>query len=208
MDTFDLDLDSLDLKTIDLGPPKAPSKNSGSTMFDLSGGLGNGNYSGAKSPELTISTSNNDMMPPDALGDDLGLSMIANKDKLRPDDSSLTTNFNGGSSRFNTSYSDATSNADDILRDIGIDIGENDILGNSSFDNITNIDLDKNLFQLKISKSILKTKMKFGGGGANFILVLEIDYLLSVYVVACWIRCQNHCRWVGFILLPGWVMCG
>lgn len=145
MDTFDLDLDSLDLKTIDLGPPKAPSNNSGSTMFDLSGGLGNGNSSMAKSPELTISTSNNNMMPPDALGDDLGLSMIANKDKLRPDDSTSTTSFNGGPSTFNTSSSDAISNADDILRDIGIDIGGNDILGNSSFDNITNIDLDKNL---------------------------------------------------------------
>lgn len=145
MDTFDLDLESLDLKTIDLGEPKKPSNTGSSSMsFDLSDGLGGGSSGDARAPDLTISTSNNDLMPPDPLGDDLGLGMLVNKDKLKPEDSTATTSFSGGgSSTFNTSSSDATSNADDILKDIGLDLGGNDILGGSSFDNLTNIDLDR-----------------------------------------------------------------
>ena len=52
MDTFDLDLESLDLKTIDLGEPK--NQSSSSMSFDLSSGSGSGRFSGAKSPNLTI----------------------------------------------------------------------------------------------------------------------------------------------------------
>lgn len=145
MDSFDLDLESLDLKTIDLGEPKKPSNNSNSMSFGLSNGFGHGNsnsYDGGKSPNLTASTSNNDLMPLDDLGDDLGLSMIANKDKLKPEDNSTSTSSFSAKSSFNTSTSN-NSNADDILKDIGIDLNDDDILGNSSFDNITNIDLDR-----------------------------------------------------------------
>jgi hypothetical protein len=137
MDTFDLDLDSLDLKTIDLGESKKSSYNNRNSMsYDLSNGIGNrgSNLNNNKSPNLTISTSNDDLMPPDYLGDDLGLSMIANKDKLRLDDNT-STNF--------TRNSSINSNAEDILKDIGIDINDDDILNNSNFDNITNIDLDR-----------------------------------------------------------------
>ena len=179
MDTFDLDLESLDLKTIDLGEPKKTTNGSSSMSFDLSGGLGGGRSSNGRSPDLSVSTNNNDMMPPDIFGnsldDDLGLSMIVNKDKLRPDDSSSTTSFSGRNATHNTSSSDAVSNADDILRDIGIDIGGNDILGGSNFDNMTNIDLDRDTKQNDNNGSMNgpsipnfnNTSSSTGGSGLN-----------------------------------------
>lgn len=117
---IDLDLDGLDLKSIELEP-----SSSGRSLYQTK--------TESHRPDLTISTSNDDLMPSfDTNDDDLGLSLLVNKSKAKSDDeekSSLPSSLNKSSS-------------------------SNDLLGKSSnFDTITDIDLDKDLNDLNIGSS-------------------------------------------------------
>jgi hypothetical protein len=130
MDTFDLDLDSLNLKSIDIGSSSKSSSPS-NLMFDT-------NEKKVRHPDLTVSTSNSDLMPPSNMDsfDDLGLGLIANKKKLKPEEEL--------NSRPVYASTPISSSNNDIFKDIGIDLeSENDLLDDSNFDNLTNIDLDR-----------------------------------------------------------------
>jgi len=149
---FDLDLESLDLKTISLN-----SKVDSSISANNNGNLDGFNIRTSR-PDLTISTSNDDLMPNlsnnDDLGD-LGLSLLANKKKQRPDNESQET----GSSTSNTESNSFFGGGGGSSSGGGGGGGSSEVLGNNSFDSMTNIDLDKELNKLNLESD--------GGGGMS-----------------------------------------
>jgi len=152
---FDLDLEDLDLKSVDMGSDTSTRHISFNTQ----------NQSAFKptmreqSPNLTISTNNNDAMPlMNSFNSDkevdFGLNLLVNKKKQRPE-SEVTKLSSGGSSSNNPSPSsnnsfsnmfnnNLNSNSNTIPQKINFD--DTEVLQNSLFDdNMTNIDLDKEL---------------------------------------------------------------
>lgn len=152
MDSFDIDLEDLDLKSVDI-KPATPSN----TPFQFQ----------PAQPNLTISSSNNDPMPSSNFMSsdkniDFGLDLLINKKKIRPDaevvklgasasgnpsptphatfNSILNdNNMNHSSSGFNSSG--PTSGFPER-----VNLDDTELLQKSLFDdNITNIDLDKEL---------------------------------------------------------------
>lgn len=123
---IDLDLDGLDLKSIELEPISTKNKK--------------------ETPDLTISTSNNDLMPSfdSNDSDDLGLSLLVNKSKAKKEDDDIFSSSSSSSSNNNQSGSKSND-----LFNIGKS-DSSDLLGSSNFDTITDIDLDKDLDSLNI----------------------------------------------------------
>ena len=164
---FDLDLEDLDLKSVDIRSP-TPTQNKNISFQNQ-----NNNQSAFKptfreqSPNLTISTSNNDSMPSmngfnSDKEVDFGLNLLVNKKKQRPESeitklgssgngsssnpsptnktSSFSSMFGNGDSSGNTNNSSSTSMPQKINFD------DTELLQSSLFDdNMTNIDLDKEL---------------------------------------------------------------
>ena len=160
MESFDLDLEDLDLKTVDMS---------------MSSDIKNVSFQGNKSPSfslqpskpsLTVSNNNNDLMPSGGYGlstdrnIDFGLDLLMNKKKIRPDaevnklgSTSPTPNNN---SMFNTilNSGNGNGNGNGNSNNIGnaggypekVNLDDTELLQKSLFDdNLTNIDLDKEL---------------------------------------------------------------
>ena len=171
MDTFDLDLEDLDLKSVDVKPLNTSINTSndfknisfagGSSLNTHSNGYAN------SQPNLTVSNSNNDPMPSSSFNSnkevDFGLDLLMNKHKVKP-----TTEINKlGSStpssptppRINNSNS---SNGFPERVDINNHSNDMDNLQKSLFDNITDIDLDKELNTMDLG-DIAKPKPAMNG---------------------------------------------
>jgi hypothetical protein len=170
MDTFDLDLEDLDLKSVDIKPSSNPIttyndfKNISFSGSSSSGGIN----IPASNPNLTVSSSNHDPMPSGLSSDkevDFGLDLLMNKKKMRPD---TEVNKLGGNSQ-------APSPTPRPLSSSGFNLGGSsggfpekidvttELLQNSLFnDNITDIDLDKELSTLDLG-DIAKPKPAMSG---------------------------------------------
>jgi hypothetical protein len=135
---IDLDLDGLDLKSIELEP-----SSSGSSSYQTK--------TDSHRPDLTISTSNDDLMPSfDTNDDDLGLSLLVNKSKAKSDDEEKSSSSSYATSSNNNSSSSSSSDPFNITKSSS----SNDLLGDSSnFDTITDIDLDKDLNTFNIGST-------------------------------------------------------
>ena len=142
MESFELDLEDLDLKSVEMKPP-TPTYNQG---------FGNSR------PNLTISTSNNDPMPSGLNSDkevDFGLGMLANKKKLRPDAEVNKIGANGSNSGANSPAPQSAFTS--IFKEQSSGLPEKLDLDNSEFlqqslfdDNMTNIDLDNELNSMNL----------------------------------------------------------
>jgi hypothetical protein len=178
MDTFDLDLEDLDLKSVDIKPSANPITTSNdfkSISFNgSSSNPSNGVNIPAAKPSLTVSGSNHDPMPSGFSSDkevDFGLDLLMNKKKMRPD-TEVNKLGGGGASQAPspTPPRPASSNG------IGFNLGggsaggfpekvdtTTELLQNSLFnDNITDIDLDKELSTLDLG-DIAKPKPAMTG---------------------------------------------
>jgi hypothetical protein len=174
MDTFDLDLEDLDLKSVDVKPLNTSINTSndfknisfagGSSLNTHSNGYAN------SQPNLTVSNSNNDPMPSSSFNSnkevDFGLDLLMNKHKVKP-----TTEINKlGSStpssptppRINNSNNSNSSNSFPERVDINNHSNDMDNLQKSLFDNITDIDLDKELNTMDLG-DIAKPKPAMNG---------------------------------------------
>jgi hypothetical protein len=150
---FDLDLEDLDLKSVDMRS-ETPIQTTKNISFQNQ----NQNQSSFKpiirneSPNLTISTNNNDSMPSmngfnSDKEVDFGLNLLVNKKKQKPESEINKLGNNNSSSSSNNTFSslfNSNNNSNTMPQKINLDSTE--ILQNSLFDdNITNIDLDKEL---------------------------------------------------------------
>ena len=157
---FDLDLEDLDLKSVDMrSTTPTQSKN---ISFE------NKNQSAFKptfreqSPNLTISTNNTDSMPSingfnSDKEVDFGLNLLVNKKKQKPESevnklgSGNSSNSTGNSNTFSSMFNDNSShnsnqNSNQNTMPHKFNFDDTEVLQNSLFDdNITNIDLDKEL---------------------------------------------------------------
>jgi hypothetical protein len=168
---FDLDLEDLDLKSVDMSST-SQNKN---ISFQNQNQNQNNNQSAFKptfreqSPNLTISTSNNDSMPSmngfnSDKEVDFGLNLLVNKKKQRPESeitklgsnssnpsptnkmsSSFSSMFGNGNGNGNgNSNSNNNSSSNSMPQKVNFD--DTELLQSSLFDdNMTNIDLDKEL---------------------------------------------------------------
>jgi len=150
---FDLDLEDLDLKSVDMRS-ETPIQTKNISFQNQ-----NQNQSSFKpiirneSPNLTISTNNNDSMPSmngfnSDKEVDFGLNLLVNKKKQKPEGEINKLGNNNSSSSSNNTFSSLfnsnNNNSNTMPQKINLDSTE--ILQNSLFDdNITNIDLDKEL---------------------------------------------------------------
>jgi hypothetical protein len=171
---FDLDLEDLDLKSVDMrSTTPTQTKN---ISFDNKNY--NQNQSAFKptireqSPNLTISTNNTDSMPSmngfnSDKEVDFGLNLLVNKKKQRPDseitklgsggnggnannNNSSSSNQNSFSSIFGNSNNDTNSSSSNTMPQ-KFNFDDTEVLQNSLFDdNITNIDLDKELNSMNL----------------------------------------------------------
>lgn len=153
---FDLDLEDLDLKSVDMRS-ETPIQTTKNISFQNQNQ--NQNQSSFKpiirneSPNLTISTNNNDSMPSmngfnSDKEVDFGLNLLVNKKKQKPEGEINKLGNNNSSSSSNNTFSSLfnsnNNNSNTMPQKINLDSTE--ILQNSLFDdNITNIDLDKEL---------------------------------------------------------------
>jgi len=159
---LDLDLEDLNLKSVDM------NTNNEHTTRNISFGTGSSFKPTLKEqrPNLTISTSNNDAMPMNGFNSDkevdFGLNLLVNKKKQRPE-SEITKlgngNGNGNSNNNsgnpsptqlnNNNYNNMFSNSNTMPKKLNLD--DTELLQNSLFDdNITNIDLDKELNSMNL----------------------------------------------------------
>lgn len=159
MDTFDLDLEDLDLKSVgvDIKPSTNPITTSNdfkSISFNGASSNGGGVNIPAAKPSLTVSGSNHDPMPSGLSSDkevDFGLDLLMNKKKMRPDTEVNKLGGGGGSSQAPSPTPRPASGmggggfAGGFPERVGVD-ATTELLQNSLFsDNITDIDLDKEL---------------------------------------------------------------
>ena len=157
---FDLDLEDLDLKSVDIRSA-TPTQNTKNIAFQNNNNNNTTNNQSAfkptfreQSPNLTISTSNNDSMPTmngfnSDKEVDFGLNLLVNKKKQRPE-SEITklgsNSTNPSPTNKPTSFSNmfGTSSGNSMPQKVNFD--DTELLQSSLFDdNMTNIDLDKEL---------------------------------------------------------------
>lgn len=169
---FDLDLEDLDLKSVDIRSA-TPTQNKNITFQNQNQ---NNSQSAFKptfreqSPNLTISTSNNDSMPSmngfnSDKEVDFGLNLLVNKKKQRPESeiTKLGSNGSGNSNSSNPSPTNKMSSSFSSMFGNGnssgnsnssssnsmpqkVNFDDTELLQSSLFDdNLTNIDLDKEL---------------------------------------------------------------
>ena len=183
MDSYDIDLEDLDLKSVDINPNttttsptnfKNVSFNSSSSFKPV--------QSFSNNPNLTISSSNNDPMP--SFGGlssdkevDFGLNLLVNKKKQRPESE---INKLGGSNSTNPSPSFNSSNnknsfnsfnnlSNDNSMPQSINLDDSEFLQKSLFDdNFSNIDLDKELNSLDLNDISPPKPSMNGPGLPNF----------------------------------------
>lgn len=192
METFDIDLEDLDLKSVDIKPSTPVTTPNDFKSISFSDSNSQSVNIQASKPNLTISSSNNDPMPSGLSSDkdvDFGLDLLMNKKKVRHDATevnkfgSASTNpsptpKNSFNSLFNSSTNNQTNNTG--IGNVGgfperINLDDTDVLQTSLFDdNFTNIDLDKELNTLDLNDISKPTPSmngpslpNFGGTSAN-----------------------------------------
>jgi hypothetical protein len=168
---FDLDLEDLDLKSVDM------SSTSQNKNISFQNNNNNTNSQSAfkptfreQSPNLTISTSNNDSMPSmngfnSDKEVDFGLNLLVNKKKQRPESEITKLGSSGNSygsnsgnpsptnkmsssfsSMFGNGNSNSNNNSSSNSMPQKVNFDDTEVLQSSLFDdNMTNIDLDKEL---------------------------------------------------------------
>lgn len=175
MDTFELDLEDLDLKSVDIKPVAnsiTTSNDFKSISFNnFNNNSNNVNIPHAK-PSLTVSSSNHDPMPSGGFSSDkevdFGLDLLMNKKKMRSE--TEINKLGGGSSSQAPSPTPQRSTSGSGLNLSGSAGGfpekidaNTELLQNSLFnDNITDIDLDKELSTLDLG-DIAKPKPVMSG---------------------------------------------
>ena len=162
MDSYEIDLEDLDLKSVDINSSSSfsnsnNSNNSKNISFNSSSSF-KPTTSFINNPNLTVSNSNHDQMPSyNGLSSDkevdFGLNLLVNKKKQRAESEITKLGSNSGNSgnsgipspTFNNNNTfNSLSNDNSMPKQLNFD--DNDILQNSLFDdNFTNIDLDKEL---------------------------------------------------------------
>ena len=183
MDSYDIDLEDLDLKSVDINTNsnitspsnfKNVSFNSSSSFKPV--------QSFSNNPNLTISSSNNDPMP--SMGGlssdkevDFGLNLLVNKKKQKPESeiNKLGSNSNNPSPSFNNNKNSFNSLINDNSMPQNINLDDSEFLQKSLFDdNFSNIDLDKELNTMDLNDiSPPKPSMSgpslpnFGGSNSN-----------------------------------------
>ena len=161
---LDLDLEDLNLKSVDMNTNNSQSRN---ISFDTNNSFRPNIRE--QSPNLTISTNNNDAMPSGHMGNvdnmfnsdkevDFGLNLLVNKKKQKPEtEINKLGGDNGGSgnnggNNFSNNPSPSTnmfSSSTTMPQRVNLDNTE--VLQNSLFDdNMTNIDLDKELNSMNL----------------------------------------------------------
>jgi hypothetical protein len=157
---FDLDLEDLDLKSVDMRS-NTPTQ-SRNISFENKNQNQNQNQSAFKptfreqSPNLTISTNNNDPMPSSNGFNsdkevDFGLNLLVNKKKQKPESevTKLGSGSGSGSGNSNNTFSSMfndNTNTNQSTMPHKFNFDDTEVLQTSLFDdNITNIDLDKEL---------------------------------------------------------------
>jgi hypothetical protein len=177
LDLEDLDLKSVDMGS-GLSNMNSSNGNGGNSSFknisfNSSGSGSLSNQGGYNSPNLTISNSNNDPMPSmSGLSSDkevdFGLNLLVNKKKQRPEaeitklgssssnpsptfgNSNSNSNSNGNKNSFSSLFNDNSSGGDSMPQKVNFD--ESEFLQKSLFDdNLTNIDLDKELNSMDLN---------------------------------------------------------
>jgi len=171
MDSYDIDLEDLDLKSVDINPSTTvtSSGNFKNIAFNSSNSAFKPNTQNAynNNPNLTISNSNNDPMP--SFGGlssdkevDFGLNLLVNKKKQKPESeiNKLGSNSNNPSPSFNNYNGNGNSNSNNTFNSLfndnsmpqSLNLNDTEILQNSLFDdNFTNIDLDKELNSMDLN---------------------------------------------------------
>jgi hypothetical protein len=184
MESFDIDLEDLDLKSVDI-KPSTPITTPGD-FRNIS--FNNNNSSSttpsyhASAPSLTVSGSNNDPMPNGLNSDkavDFGLDLLMNKKKIRPDTEVNKLGSASGNASpapknsFNSLFNDNgaisnnTNNASGFPERVNLD--DTDVLQKSLFDdNFTNIDLDKELNTMDLNDITKPTPSMNGPSLPNF----------------------------------------
>jgi hypothetical protein len=177
METFDIDLEDLDLKSVDIKPSTPIT-----TPTDFKN-ISFNNYSSASTssyhtspPSLTVSNSNTDAMPNGLSSDksvDFGLDLLMNKKKIRSETevNKLGTTSGNASptpkNSFNSLFNDNTNNSNGYPERVNLD--DTDILQKSLFDdNFTNIDLDKELNTMDLNDITKPTPSMNGPTLPNF----------------------------------------
>ena len=178
MESFDIDLEDLDLKSVDIKPTTpitTPGDFKNISFGNQSSGISSYHSS---APSLTVSGSNTDPMPSGLSSDkavDFGLDLLMNKKKIRPD---MEVNKLGSASgnpsptpknSFNSLFdnqSSSTNNANSFPERVNLDT---DVLQKSLFDdNFTNIDLDKELNTMDLNDIAKPTPSMSGPSLPNF----------------------------------------
>ena len=163
MDSYDIDLEDLDLKSVDINPSitvTSPSnfKNvsfNSSSSFKPVHSFSNSN---SNNPNLTISNNNNDPMPSfDGLSSDkevdFGLNLLVNKKKQKPESEINKLGSNNPSPTFGSNKNSFNNNSygnSNMPQQVNID--DSEFLQKSLFDdNFSNIDLDKELNSMDLN---------------------------------------------------------
>ena len=148
MDNFDLDLEDLDLKSVDITQSRTATPTNSFKSINIDNNKSSNASIQASNPNLTVSTNNYDSMP--SMGSstdksfDLGLDLLMNKKKARADFTEIHKLSPTSSHNTNTHINTNTNTASGFPSRINID--ETELLQSSLFsDNITNIDLEKEL---------------------------------------------------------------
>ena len=124
MDSYDIDLEDLDLKSVDINPSTNLTSPSNFKNVSFNSGSNSAfkpntqnSYNTNNNPNLTISNSNNDPMP--SFGGlssdkevDFGLNLLVNKKKQRPESeiNKLGSNSNNPSPSFNSNSNNYNNN--------------------------------------------------------------------------------------------------
>jgi hypothetical protein len=180
MESFDIDLEDLDLKSVDIKPTTPVTTPGDFRSISFNSSNSQPVNIQASKPNLTISSSNNDPMPSGLSSDkdvDFGLDLLMNKKKVRHDATEVNklgsstgnpspTPKNSFGSLFNDS-SNGQSNAGGFPERVNLD--DTDVLQKSLFDdNFTNIDLDKELNTLDLNDISKPTPSMSGPSLPNF----------------------------------------
>ena len=181
MDSYDIDLEDLDLKSVDIGPNTTVTSPSNfkNVSFNSGGAFTPSNTFNNNKPNLTISNSNNDPMP--SMGGlssdkevDFGLNLLVNKKKQRPESeiNKLGSNSTNPSPTFNNNNNNknsfnSLSNDNSMPQSMNLD--DSEFLQSSLFDdNFSNIDLDKELNTMDLNDISPPKPSMNGPGLPNF----------------------------------------
>ena len=176
MDSYDIDLEDLDLKSVDINSSSSYNNITSPSSFKNVSFNSSSSFKPVQSfnnnPNLTISSSNNDPMP--SFGGlssdkevDFGLNLLVNKKKQRPESeiNKLGQNSNNPSPSFNSNNSNNNSSnnkhnfnsfnnlSNDNSMPQSINLDDSEFLQKSLFDdNFSNIDLDKELNSMDLNE--------------------------------------------------------